>query len=77
MRVTNSMILASSLRDLNISLGRLQQSQTELSTGRVIGKPSDDPTRATMAMNLRTQTRVADHRQRAAEDESGWLDTAV
>jgi flagellar hook-associated protein 3 FlgL len=76
MRVTNSMILRSSLRDLNSSLGRLQQSQTELSTGRLVRKPSDDPTKATMAMSLRTQGRVTDHRQRAAQDASGWLDTA-
>lgn len=76
MRVTNSMILQSSLRDLNSSLGRLQKSQTELSTGRLVTKPSDDPSKATMAMSLRTQTHVADHRQRAAEDASGWLDTA-
>lgn len=76
MRVTNSMMLRSSLRDLNGSLTRLQQSQTELSTGRLVRKPSDDPTKATQAMSLRGQSRVADQRQRAAEDASGWLDTA-
>lgn len=76
MRVTNSMMLRSTLRDLNGSLGRLQQSQTELSTGRLVNRPSDDPTKATMAMSLRNQSRVADQRQRAAEDASGWLDTA-
>lgn len=76
MRVTNSMMLRSTLRDLNGSLTRLQQSQTDLSTGKVVRKPSDDPTKATQAMSLRTSTRVADHRQRAAEDASGWLDTA-
>ena len=76
MRVTNSMILASTLRDLNGSLNRLQRSQTELSTGRLINRPSDDPTKATQAMSLRTQDRVGTHRQRAAEDASGWLDTA-
>lgn len=76
MRVTNQMMLRSTLRDLNGSLSRLQQSQTELSTGRLVRKPSDDPTKATQAMSLRTSTRVTDHRQRAAEDASGWLDTA-
>jgi flagellar hook-associated protein 3 FlgL len=76
MRVTNSMMLRSTMRDLNGSLNRLQQSQSELSTGRLIRKPSDDPTKATQAMALRTSTRVGDQRQRAAEDASGWLDTA-
>jgi flagellar hook-associated protein 3 FlgL len=76
MRVTNSMMLASTLRDLNGTRSRLQESQTQLSTGRLVGRPSDDPTKATVAMSLRTQSRVSDHRQRAAEDASGWLDTA-
>lgn len=76
MRVTNSMMLQSSLRDLNGAHRRLQQSQTELATGRLVSRPSDDPTKATMSMNLRTQHRVAEQRQRAAEDASGWLDTA-
>jgi flagellar hook-associated protein 3 FlgL len=76
MRVTNSMMLRATMRDLNGSLSRLQQSQTELSTGRLVNRPSDDPTKATMAMSLRNQSRVADQRQRAAEDASGWLDTA-
>lgn len=76
MRVTNSMMLQSSLRDMNGAKSRLQQSQTELATGRLVGRPSDDPTKATMSMSLRTQNRVGDHRQRAAEDASGWLDTA-
>lgn len=76
MRVTNSMMLRATMSDLNGARGRLQQSQTELSTGRLINRPSDDPTKATMAMSLRNQSRVADQRQRAAEDASGWLDTA-
>lgn len=76
MRVTNQMMLRSTLRDLNGSLSRLQQSQTELSTGRLVRRPSDDPTKATQAMSLRTTARVTDHRRRAAEDASGWLDTA-
>jgi flagellar hook-associated protein 3 FlgL len=76
MRVTNSMMLQSSLRDLNGAHRRLQQSQTELATGRLVSRPSDDPTKATMSMSLRTQNRVGDQRQRAAEDASGWLDTA-
>ncbi len=76
MRVTNSMVLRSTMRDLNQSLTRLQSSQTDLSTGRVVRKASDDPTKATAAMALRNQVRRSDQRDRSLADAKGWLNTA-
>lgn len=80
MRVTNSMVLRSTLRDLNGSLARLQNSQADLSTGRVIRKMSDDPGRASSAMATRQQIRRADQRARSLSDAQSWLyaaDTAL
>jgi flagellar hook-associated protein 3 FlgL len=76
MRVTNSMVLRSTVRDLNQSLSRLQSSQTDLSTGRVVRKASDDPTKATAAMALRNQVRRSEQRDRSLADAKGWLNTA-
>jgi flagellar hook-associated protein 3 FlgL len=76
MRVTNSMVASSTLRDLAGSLSRLQRSQTDLATGRVVRSVSDDPTRASASMALRTQERRADHHQRAGQDATAWLETA-
>jgi flagellar hook-associated protein 3 FlgL len=76
MRVTSSMMVRSTLRDLNLSLGRLQVSQTQLSTGRVLTKASDDPTAATNSMALRKQMNRLDQRTRALTDARGWLETA-
>lgn len=76
MRVTNSMVLASTLRDLNGSLSRLQDAQTTLTTGRVVRSPSDDPTQASMAMKIRAQIRRAEQRDRNLLDARGWLGAA-
>ena len=76
MRITNSMMVTNSLRDLNLSLGRLQKTQTQLSTGRQITKASDDPTGTATAMGLRKQLNRADHYSRSLEDAHGWLNTA-
>ncbi len=76
MRVTNSMVMNSTLSDLNRSLERLQQNQTELASGRVIRKVSDDPTGATSAMKIRSHLRRTEQYQRVANDSDSWLATA-
>lgn len=75
-RVTNSMTSRTTMRDLNMSLGRLQERQADLSTGRVIRKVSDDPTAAVDAMGIRNELRRADQRSRSLNDAQGWLQTA-
>lgn len=76
MRVTNSMMLNSTLGDLNRSLSRLQRDQTKLSTGRVITKVSDNPAAASSAMTMRGQLRHMEQHQRTITDTQGWLGTA-
>ncbi len=73
MRVTNAMVLRSTLLDLNQSLSRLRASQADLSTGRVIRKMSDDPTRATDAVVIRGDLRRAEQRSRTAADAESRL----
>ncbi|HWL43415.1 MAG TPA: flagellin [Ilumatobacter sp.] len=76
MRVTNSMVLTSTLRDLNATLSRLQSAQIDLSTGRVVRKASDDPAKAAAAMALHNQIRRSEHRSRELTDAQGWLNVA-
>lgn len=76
MRVTNSMVIDTTLSDLNRALSRLQGSQTDLTTGRMIRRPSDDPTRASAAMTIRNQLRRADHNARSLDDAQAWLNAA-
>lgn len=72
-RVTQSMMSQRSLEGLQLSLSKLARTQEQLSTGRVLNRPSDSPTDTTAAMRLRSS--LADARQyvRNAEDGQGWL----
>ena len=72
-RVTQSMITTRSLDHLQGSLSRLARTQEQLSTGRVINRPSDDPVGTTTAMRLRSSLAQAAQHQRNAEDGAGWL----
>ncbi len=76
MRVTNSMIMSSTLTDLNRTLQGLHRSQGELSSGRRIRTVSDDPAGASSAMTLRGQLRRAEQHERARTDAQSWLSTA-
>jgi flagellar hook-associated protein 3 FlgL len=74
-RVTQSMMAGHSLTAMQTSLSRLAKLQEQLSTGRVLNRPSDSPTGTTAAMRIRSS--IADVKQygRNAQDGNGWLTT--
>ena len=72
-RVTQTMLSQRSLDGLQLSLGRLARTQEQLSTGRVLNRPSDSPTDTTAAMRLRSSLADAKQYARNAEDGRGWL----
>jgi flagellar hook-associated protein 3 FlgL len=55
LRVTQGSISASTLRGLQTNLGRLQDLQAQLSSGKRIAVPSDDPSGTASAMTFRSQ----------------------
>lgn len=54
-RVTQQSIGSSTLRGLQSSLGRVQELQAQLSSGKRIAVPSDDPSGTASAMTFRSQ----------------------
>lgn len=74
-RVTQSMLSSRSLAGVQTGLSRLAETQEHLTTGRVLNRPSDNPTDSTIAMRLREQ--MADQKQyaRNAQDGLAWLGT--
>ena len=72
-RVTQQMMMSRSYDALQVGLSRLAKTQEQLSTGRVLNRPSDSPTDATSAMRIRAS--LADQKQyaRNAQDGIGWL----
>lgn len=72
-RVTQHMLNQRSVGALQSGLSRLSRLQEQLSTGRVLNRPSDSPTDTTSAMRIRSS--IADVKQygRNAQDGDGWL----
>lgn len=75
MRVTNSMMISTVLRDLNNNLSKMTKSQEQLSSGRRINRPSDDPVGTVSALRLRTSLTEMDQYSSNAEDAKSWLET--
>jgi flagellar hook-associated protein 3 FlgL len=73
MRVTQNMLVDRSVGSLQTGLGRLAKVQEQLSTGRVLNRPSDSPTDTTSAMRMRSSISGENQYVRNAEDGLGWL----
>lgn len=67
-RVTQRLMVERSLTALNTGMGRLARSQEQLSTGRLINRPSDSPTGTNDAMRLRAQIAADTQYTRNASD---------
>ncbi|MFC6231945.1 flagellar hook-associated protein FlgL [Paenibacillus allorhizosphaerae] len=61
MRVTQGMLNSQLLRNVNTNLTRMQNNQEQLSTGRRINRPSDDP--VGMAFSLRYRSELSENEQ--------------
>ena len=60
---------------MQTSLSRLAKLQEQLSTGRVLNRPSDSPTDTTSAMRIRSSITDVKQFARNAQDGNGWLTT--
>jgi flagellar hook-associated protein 3 FlgL len=72
-RITQRLMVGHSLASLQAGLGRLARTQEQLSTGRVINRPSDNPIGTNSAMRLRSETAAQTQYARNADDGLGWL----
>ncbi|MGQ0632582.1 MAG: flagellin N-terminal helical domain-containing protein [Sporichthyaceae bacterium] len=75
MRVTQRSIADRTLAGLQANLGRVAGLQHQLSSGRLIAKPSDSPTGTVAAMQIRSDIRSNESWSRNASDGIGWLGT--
>lgn len=72
-RVTQNMMMNRSYLSLQTGLNRLSKTQEQLTTGRVLNRPSDSPTDTTSAMRMRAALAEEKQYTRNAEDGLGWL----
>ncbi|GAA4115984.1 flagellar hook-associated protein FlgL [Nocardioides fonticola] len=74
-RVTQPMLVASSLRNLQGGLNKYADLQEQLSTGKRVNRASDSPSDATGSMRTRVAISDQNHYVRNAENGIGWLGT--
>lgn len=74
-RVTQPMLVASSLRNLQSGLNKYADLQEQLSTGKRVNRASDSPTDATGSMRTRVAISDQEHYVRNAQNGVGWLGT--
>lgn len=74
MRVVNSMISGTILRNLNNNLTKLNKLQEQVSTTRRINRPSDDPAGIVDSLRLRTGLEEMEKYSANAKDAQSWLE---
>lgn len=72
-RVTQNMMSTQMLRNLNNNLIGMDNLQNQLSTGRKLNKPSDDPVGISFSMRYRTELAANDQYQSNTSAATSWM----
>ncbi|MBB2924222.1 flagellar hook-associated protein FlgL [Cellulomonas cellasea] len=74
-RVTHQTVQRSTLANLQQNLGTMAKLQAQMSSGKKINAPSDDPAATADLLRLRGEQRAETQYARNAEDATSWLAT--
>ena len=75
-RITPAMVTSSTLSDLTASLASLERTTNELSSGKTILEPSDNPYGASRVIDLQSQLEGLGAYEADAQDGISWENTA-
>ncbi|MBT2661797.1 flagellar hook-associated protein FlgL [Bacillus sp. ISL-45] len=76
MRITQSMLASNSLKHLSESYRRMGKYEDQLSTGKKITKPSDDPVVAMKGMTYRSNLKEVEQYKRNLSELYLWMDNS-
>ncbi|WP_223701304.1 flagellar hook-associated protein FlgL [Sutcliffiella deserti] len=76
MRVTQSMLSQNSMRQLSSSYGKMGKLMEQLSTGKKISRPSDDPVVAMKGMFYRTNLTELQQYKRNLSESYAWMENS-
>ena len=76
MRIADNSLSATISLQLNQQQGTISSLETQLSTGKALNVPSDDPAAVTQVLQLSTQAAQMDDWQTNAQTATAWLGTA-
>ncbi|RBY89532.1 flagellar hook protein [Blastococcus sp. TF02A-30] len=74
MRITQRAVTLTSLQGLNRNLDALGRLQNQLTSGRLVNKPSDSPTATNRAMQTRAEQASVAQQARNVTDAKSWLE---
>jgi flagellar hook-associated protein 3 FlgL len=77
LRVTQKSLTATTSKNLQVNLSQMQRLQEQLSSGKLITKPSDSPTGTVSALKLRADLRRGEQLERIANDSIAWRSAAA
>ncbi|MDY0235515.1 MAG: flagellar hook-associated protein FlgL [Gudongella sp.] len=75
MRITNSSLTTNYLRNLSRNLSQMQKYQNQLSSGKEISKPSENPLLVSKIMDLRNSIGLNEQYNTNISDTLGWVQT--
>ena len=75
MRITNSTLSNNFMRNLSRNLEQMQKYQNQLSSGKLVSKPSDDPMLISKIMDLRSNIGANEQYNSNISDSIGWVET--
>lgn len=73
-RVTQTMLNNNMLRNLSRSMGQMDKYQEQLSSGRKVARPSDNPVIASRGMHYRTSLAQIEQYHRNASEAQAWME---
>jgi flagellar hook-associated protein 3 FlgL len=73
-RVTQNMLNSNMLRNLHKSMYNMDKMQQQLSSGKKVSRPSDDPVVATRGMFYRSSLMETEQYQRNVDEAQSWMD---
>lgn len=76
-RITTGMVIGSTLADINAAQVAMARTQGELSSGKSILEPSDNPYGASQAIALQSSLDGLGSYERSAKDGVSWLNTSA
>lgn len=76
MRVTNNMLVNNLLRNVNRNMLNMQKKQDQLSTGKRVSSPSDDPVAITKIMKYKTNINELKQYDKNSKDALSWTQTS-
>lgn len=74
-RITNGMLVENYMTNTNRNLNNMQTLQRQLSSGKEINRPSDNPYKVSRTMQLYTEIDANKQYNENIKDVSNWLDT--